>query len=129
MYLLRQLVHLQTTADPLRVVLSAWGAVVTGCCLVSLGLWQLRITKGVRKTGSGWRHYGKPSSARKLYGGRAEVRLSRAVRRFWIDFLRFRFWPDGLSVYGTIWMAMVYIAVMLLIVIERKAEALPFYRR
>ena len=53
--------------------------------------------------------------------------LSFLSAAFGLAFLLSALWTSTFMVYGTMWMVCVYVAVLLLVVIERKAAALPFY--
>ncbi len=108
--------------------LSQWIPVITGIALLSFGLIKLNILtlfKGFRarlqalwlelkskETGS--------DDSRKL-----SLALLCAV--FGLAFLLSAFWPSTFLLYGTMWMVCVYTAVLVLLIVERKTEALPFY--
>jgi len=119
---------LQTTADRTVTVLSAWLPLGTGALLLALGLWQLQATQGWAKV---------QERAAAFWGGLRQretctedgrkFTLSALCAVFGLAFLLSALWPSTFLLYGTMWMVFVYVAVILLIVIERRAEALPFY--
>lgn len=108
--------------------LSAWLPAGTGLALLTLGLWKLDILRGFK---------GMRTRAKALWQGllRREagtdegrkLALAALCAAFGIAFLLSALWPSSFMVYGTVWMVFAYLAVILLIVVERRADALPFY--
>ncbi|HRX08000.1 MAG TPA: hypothetical protein P5559_02400, partial [Candidatus Limiplasma sp.] len=108
--------------------LSAWIPAGTGLLLLGLGLWKLdalRMFQGL--TGrfhalwQGLKHRESGSDdSRKLV-------LAMLCALFGLAFLNSAFWPSTFLVYGTMWMVFIYTAVLLLVIIERRAASVPFY--
>ncbi len=113
-----------------RVVktLTPWLPIGTGLLLVFIGLWKLRITQG-------WQAI--KMQAKELWQGLKRkdactedgrrFALAALCTVFGLAFLVTACWPSTFLVYGTLWMVLVYTAVLLLILLEHRADALPFY--
>lgn len=108
--------------------LSRFLPVLTGLLLLGLGAWQLKIQNGFHaiqaKASALWqglkqKEIGTDESRRFM--------LAALCVLFGLTFLVSALWPATFLVYGTMWMVFVYVAVLSLIVIEKKAEAVPFY--
>ncbi|MFH1513439.1 MAG: phospholipid carrier-dependent glycosyltransferase [Bacillota bacterium] len=109
-------------------VLSVWQPILTGLALLSVGVWQLGVTRGFKSVKARatalWqglvRKENGTNDSRKFM-------LAALCAVFGLAFLVSAFWPSTFLIYGTMWMAVVYTAALLLVVVERRAEALPFY--
>ena len=108
--------------------LGAWLPAGTGLLLLSLGLWKLGVLQGFKEIGSRldalWQ-----GLKNKQTGGDDSRKLILALlcTAFGLAFLMSAFWPSTFLIYGTMWMVFTYTAVLLLVIVERKAAALPFY--
>ena len=119
---------LQTTADRTAATLSAWLPLGTGALLLGLGLWQLQAAQGLQTA--------KERLSALLNGFKRREACTDDSRKFvlaalcavfGLAFLLSALWPSTFLIYGTMWMVFVYAAAILLIVIDRRADALPFY--
>lgn len=109
-------------------VLSAWAPAITGLAMLALGLWQLNAARGLQTAKERLLALARSLKRRETCTEDGRLAAMAALcAAFGLVFLLSSFWPGSFLAYGTIWMVFVYTAVVLLIVIERRAEALPFY--
>ncbi len=108
--------------------LGAWLPVCTGLLLLSLGLWKLGVLQRFQGLRARFAELMK-GLKNKQTGGDDSRKLILAVlcAAFGLAFLVSAFWRSTFLIYGTMWMVFIYTAVLLLIIVERKAAALPFY--
>ncbi len=119
---------LQTGSGRAIATLSAWVPILTGAGLLIPALWKLQIVQGFQPMLTRLRELlqtlkKKETSAADGRMAALEVLSALAGAAFLLSAL----FPASYLVYGTMWMVFTYAAVIVLIVIERRAQALPFY--
>ena len=108
--------------------LNAWIPAGTGLLLLGLGLWKLDALRMFH--GLGTRFQTLWQGIRQRESGLDDSRklvLAVLCALFGLAFLNSAFWPSTFLIYGTLWMVFVYTTVLLLVIIERRSAALPFY--
>ncbi len=119
---------LQTGSGRAIATLSAWVPILTGVGLLILALWKLRIAQGFQPLKARLRDMLQTLKRKETCTADGRMlALEMIAAAFGAAFLLSALFPASYLVYGTMWMVFTYAAVILLIVLERRAQTLPFY--